>query len=409
MSKTISFTKEAINALPAAATGKRDTYLDAKTPGLQLRVTETGAKTFSVYRRIKGGQPERVTLGKFPAMTVEQARKQAAIINASIADGANPAEAKRAHRSEMTFSELFKEYGERHGDKKRSWTTDQSLYANHLQSLANKKVSAISKADISRILSDLDKAGKAGATVNNVRALISSVYGKAIEWEHAASNPVTGIKTRAKVKRDRFLQSDELPRFFESLANEPNETLRDYILLALLTGIRRSNLLEMQWRHIDLKDGTWRIPRTKNGEPQNVTLSPEAVSILKTRHDSAKDDAIFVFPGRGKSGHIEEPKKAMIRVMRRAGIPYGRDVENGVTLHDLRRTLGSWQAKTGASLAIIGKSLNHKSHQATQIYARLDLDPVRQAINTATSAMLEAGGLKDTAQVVPLKKKAGKA
>jgi integrase len=59
-------------------------------------------------------------------------------------------------------------------------------------------------------------------------------------------------------------------------------------------------------------------------------------------------------------------------------------------IHDLRRTLGSWQAKTGASLAIIGKSLNHKSHQATAIYARLDLDPVRQSVNTATQAMLAA-------------------
>ncbi|MNI69468.1 Phage integrase family protein [compost metagenome] len=69
-------------------------------------------------------------------------------------------------------------------------------------------------------------------------------------------------------------------------------------------------------------------------------------------------------------------------------------------IHDLRRTLGSWQAKTGASLAIIGKSLNHKTHQATAIYARLDLDPVRQSVETATQAMLEAAGIKQTAPVV---------
>lgn len=408
MSKTISFNKEAINGLPRPASGKRDTYLDAKTPGLQLRVTETGSKTFSLYRRIKGGQPERVTLGKFPAMTVEQARKQAAIINASIADGANPAEAKRAHRAEMTFAELFKEYGERHGEKKRSWKTDQSLNSNHLQRLASKKLSAISKGDVSRLLSDLEKAGKAGATVNNVRALVSSVFSRAIEWGYATTNPVAGTKTRSKVERDRFLQSSELPRFFESLANEPNETLRDYILLALLTGIRRTNLLEMQWKHINLGEGIWRIPRTKNNEPQNVTLSPEAVTILTARHDNAEEQAVFVFPGTGKSGHIKEPKKAVIRVMQRAGIPYGRNNENGVTLHDLRRTLGSWQARTGASFAIIGKSLNHKSAAATRIYARLDLDPVRQAVNTATAAMMEAGGLKDAAAVLPLNKKASK-
>ena len=403
MSKIISFTKEALKSLPLPDAGRRDTYLDAKTPGLQLRVTETGAKTFSLYRRIKGGQPERITIGKFPAMTVEQARKQAAIINASIAEGANPAEAKRAHRGELTFGQMFTEYGERHGAKKRSWKTDESINKNHLHKLATKKLSAITKADVSRILSDLEKIGKAGATVNNVRALISTVFNRAIEWGYATHSPIVGTKTRSKVKRDRFLQSDELPRFFESLGAEPNETLRDYIMLALLTGIRRTNLLEMQWKHVNLTDGIWRVPRTKNNEPQNVTLSPEALNLLTARNESAADGAIYVFPGDGETGHIVEPKKAVIRVMQRAGIPYGRKVENGVTLHDLRRTLGSWQAKTGASLAIIGKSLNHKSAAATQIYARLDLDPVRQAVNTATAAMMEAGGLKQKTKVLPLK------
>lgn len=407
MSKTISFTKETLKALPLPDSGKRDTYLDAKTPGLQLRVTGSGAKTFSLYRRIKGGQPERITIGKFPTMTVEQARKQAAIINASIAEGANPAEAKRAHRGELTFCQMFTEYGERHGEKKRSWKTDQSLNTNHLQALTSKKLSAITTADVSRILSSLEKAGKAGATVNNVRALISTVFNRAIEWGYATHSPIVGTKTRSKVKRDRFLQSNELPRFFESLGAEPNETLRDFIMLALLTGIRRTNLLEMQWRHVNLTEGIWRVPRTKNDEPQNVTLSPEAINLLTVRKQSASDDAIYVFPGDGKTGHIVEPKKAVMRVMHRAGIPYGRNAENGVTLHDLRRTLGSWQAKTGASLAIIGKSLNHKSHQATQIYARLDLDPVRQAVNTATAAMMEAGGLKQPAKIKPFKRRTG--
>lgn len=404
MGNKFSFTKEALQSLPVPATGKRVVYLDAKTAGLQVRVTDSGAKTFSVYRRIKGGQRERITLGRFPAMTVEQARKAAALINAEIAEGSNPAEVRRAHKGELTFAELFKEYGERHGIKKRSWKTDQSLYANHLQSLGPVKITAVKREAISRILSDMEKAGLAGSSINGVRALVSSIYGRAIEWGYATSNPVQGIKTRARVKRDRFLQSDELPRFFESLSVESNSTLRDYILLSLLTGARRSNLLAMRWSEIKLAEAVWRIPRTKNNEPQNVTLSPEAVTILENRKATADSKVDFVFPGSGDSGHIEEPKKAVIRVMERAGIPYGRKTENGVTLHDLRRTLGSWQAKTGASLVIIGKSLNHKSQQTTAIYAHLDLDPVRQSVNTATSAMLEAAGLKVTADVVPLKK-----
>jgi len=402
MSKSLNFTKEALQALPKPKDGNRAVYLDAKTTGLQLRVTATGAKTFSVYRRIKGGQPERVTLGRFPAMTIEQARKLAARVNAEIEEGSNPAMVKRASKEEPTFAELFKEYGERHGTKKRSWATDQSLYANHLHSLGAAKITAIKREAISRILSSMDKAGLAGSTINGVRSLVSSIYGRAIEWGHATANPVIGIKTRAKVKRDRFLQADELPRFFQSLADEPSETLRDYIIMALLTGARRSNLLAMRWSEINLNESVWRIPLTKNGTPQNVTLSPEAVTVLQARKAAADEKAVFVFPGAGASGHIEEPKKAVIRVMTRAGIPYGRNVPDGVTLHDLRRTLGSWQAKTGASLAIIGKSLNHQSQQTTAIYARLDLDPVRASVNTATSAMMEAAGLKQSAEVKPI-------
>ncbi len=396
----LKFTKTTLGAMIPPEAGKRLTVYDTDIPKLALRMTHAGTKTFYVVKRT-GNEMVWLKLGVFPDMTVEQARTAAMTALSAFANNENPADVRRARKQELTFAKLFKEYGERHGMKKLSWRTDQSIYANHLQSLAALKLSTIKRETISRLLSNLEKAGLSGATINNVRALISSVFGRAIEWGYATSNPVTGIKTRTKVKRDRFLQADELPRFFQSLAEEENETLRDYILLALLTGARRANLLAMRWLEVNLAEAIWRIPVTKNGTPQNVTLSPEAVTILEARKAAAEKEANFVFPGKGLSGHIEEPKKAVIRVMARADIPYGRNVQNGVTLHDLRRTLGSWQAKTGASLTIIGKSLNHKSQAATAIYARLDLDPVRESVERATSAMFTAAGLKPIAEVVP--------
>jgi integrase len=59
-----------------------------------------------------------------------------------------------------------------------------------------------------------------------------------------------------------------------------------------------------------------------------------------------------------------------------------------VRMHDLRRTLGSWATMTGASLSIVGKVLGHRSHQSTSVYARMDLDPARAAVETAATAML---------------------
>jgi len=94
--------------------------------------------------------------------------------------------------------------------------------------------------------------------------------------------------------------------------------------------------------------------------------------------------------------HITPPKKRWQNLLQRCGI-------DNLRIHDLRRSLGSWQAITGASLVIIGKSLGHKSADATMIYARLNTDPVRASVGAATSAMLEAAGMKNSANVLPLR------
>lgn len=206
-----------------------------------------------------------------------------------------------------------------------------------------------------------------------------------------------GIEKFKLQARERFIQGDELPRFFEAVGGELNESMRDYFLLSLLTGARQANVLSMKWRDINFDRAEWRIEETKNGTPQTVTLSPEAMEILQNR--KPVDPVAFVFPSEKLSatGHIQNPKKAWARVLTRAGL-------TNLRIHDLRRTLGSWQAKTGASLAIIGKSLNHKNTNTTAIYARLDLDPVRDSVNTATSAMMAAAGLNKTANIIQLKK-----
>jgi integrase len=192
------------------------------------------------------------------------------------------------------------------------------------------------------------------------------------------------------------MQGDELPRFFQALAEEANDTMRDYFLLSLLTGARRANVLSMHWADVNLERAEWRLKTTKNEVPQTVTLSPQAVEVLRNRLPAIPTG--FVFPGKGQSGHLVEPKKGWERILARAGLA-------DLRIHDLRRTLGSWQAKQGASLAIIGKSLNHKNQNTTAIYARLDLDPVRDSVNTATAAMLAAAGLKGGADVLPLRSK----
>lgn len=388
----INFTKAAIDSLPLPKEGQRIEFYDSKVNHLLVRISSTGRKTFQVYRWYDG-KPSRVTIGTYPDLTVEQVRKEAERLNADFAKGENPADKKRHQRQEMTFGELFAEYMERHAKaKKRSWQADQKAFDRHLSALGTKKLSAISRKDIAAIHSAIGKDHKTAA--NRILALVSSVFGRAFEfglWE--GLNPCLGVKRFPEQSRDRFLSGDELGRFFEALRQEPNATARDFFLVALLTGARRSNVLAMRWSEIDLKGATWKIKETKNGLPQTVPLTEEVLEILKDRRKSTASS--FVFPGRGCTGHYVEPKKAWSKICKAAGI-------DDIRIHDMRRTLGSWQAITGSSLPIIGKSLGHKSQQATAIYSRLDLDPVRASVEKATAAMMKAANNGEVNRLSPL-------
>jgi integrase len=179
--------------------------------------------------------------------------------------------------------------------------------------------------------------------------------------------------------RDRFLQADELPRFFESLARA-SQPARDFFTVALFTGARRANVQSMKWADVNLERKEWRIPETKNGRPVVVPLVAPVVDVLTRRAGAGGE---YVFPGSGKSGHYHEPSRAWRAICKRAGLA-------DLRIHDLRRTLGSWQAGTGASTAVIGKSLGHQSTASTAVYARLALGPVRDSVERATAAIIEA-------------------
>ena len=205
------------------------------------------------------------------------------------------------------------------------------------------------------------------------------MYNKAIEWGWKGDNPTSGIKKFKEIKRDRFLQPNEAKDFFESLKLEENIIIRNYFYMALFTGARKTNVLEMRWEQIDMKSALWRIPDTKNGEPVVVPLISYAMELLRSMPRISE----WVFPNsKSKSGHIEDPKKAWNRILRRANI------EN-LRIHDIRRTMGSWEALTGASMLVIGKSLGHKSTSATQVYARLTNDPVRNSMEKAINTFME--------------------
>lgn len=401
MNNRFSFTKPLLKDLPLPESGERiiyhDTHKDAA--GLQLRVTAT-AKTFFVQKRVNG-TPERVTLGRFPDMTVEQARKNAAEIKAIIAKGESPTEKKRADRAEMTFAKFWEEYMEKYSrirKKPRTVQEDEKTFRNYLAPLASRKLSKLTKQDCQRLHHDI-AAKTSGATANRALAVLSGALSVAQDWGYlSGDNPAKSTKRFKETARDRFIQSDEMPRFWQALLDEPNRDFADAFMISLLTGMRRSDVLAMRWEQISLERSEWRIPDPKNGEPLTVPLIGEVVGLLKERRQL--EPGGWVFPGEGKSGHLVEPKTAWKRILERAGI------EN-LRLHDLRRTLGSSMAAAGVNTITTARTMGHKTLSMALRYQQLGTDPRRAAIEAGAGTILANAGARETADVIPLKQARG--
>jgi len=409
--KTLNFTKKALEAIEPPPKG-RDTYRDRENKYLHLRVGTSGTKAFYLIRWAEG-KAVFSRLGVFPEMPVAEARRQCAEEGVSLAKGESP----KAVKSEaLTFADLFTNYMQGHAKPhKRTWPEDQRKYDTILgPRWGEKLVPSITTDTANRLHKELGKE-RGEYLANRTLELLRSVFNYGMNTQKLAENPCIRVKRFPERSRDRFLSAEELKSFFAALEAEPQADWRDFFGLALWTGARRGNVQAMEWDHIDFQEKSWRIPgeQFKNGDPFTVVLEDPALEILKRRKLAARAASQYVFPADGKTGHIVEPRKAWARILARAGGKLadvkvreyvdtkGRKqskttIHTRVRIHDLRRTLGSWQAATGTSLQMIGKTLGHKSTTATQIYAHMNLDPVRASVKIAQAAMLEAiNGDKD--------------
>ena len=365
----VNFTGQKLDKLPTPPKGERYSYADKKINGLIIRVTHNGHKSFQIYKKWQG-RPIRVTLGKYPDLSIENARKEAYKVMGQFTVGKNPNTEKQKIRQDLTLKQAFEEYLDKHAKKhKKTWDYDDKQFKRYLTNLQNKRLSTITRQEVERLHK---KIGEENGiySANRLLSLLKTMFNKAIQWGWEGSNPAQGVKKYKEKSRDRFLQSAELPKFFKALNQETSITIKDYIFILLLTGARRGNVLSMSWDEIDFKRAIWRIPETKNGEPLDIPLVDEAINILKRRKRDANSE--WVFPSvTSQSGHLEESKRVWQRVLENSGI-------KDLRIHDIRRTLGSYQAITGASSLIIGKTLGHKSQQATQVYSRLNSDPIEK-------------------------------
>lgn len=368
-----------------------DIRWDSYIGGLGLRLLPSGKKRFVFGYKVNNSW-KVITLGAYPGISLHQAQTLALQHKAVIAEGKDPIEEKRRQQKKLMV-DLCHDFLENHSKvHKKSWKKDESrINQRILPLLGRKPVDKVSRADIAQLHRKI--GSKTPYEANRLQELLRKMFNYAIligYLPEGSVNPASGIQRFKEIKRERWVTPEELPRLFKAL-NEYDRlynvsaelTIHSYvryaILLYLLTGLRKMELLQSKWEDINWDNRTLTIRTTKSGRQHTVPLSTSALKILK--EIPKKEASPFILPGDKPGRHLVNIDKAWVKIKNLAGL-------QDVKLHDLRRTFGSLLVNSGHSLYIIQHLLNHQSPVTTQIYSRLLLDPKREAVETI-SRLLE--------------------
>ena len=324
--------------------GQRTEYFDEFLPGFSVRVAPSGRKSFCVlYRR--GRRLRRYTLGRYPPLSLSQARTMAKAALAEAAMGGDPAARKIEERQAGTFGELAAEYLERHAKpNKRSWKEDQRrIRKNLLPILGPALAKEITRADLRRLLEDIVHR-PAPAEANQTHALIRKIYNWAISRDLVEDSPCRGLPRPAKIRhRHHVLSEGDIRKFWSALSHE-SLVVASALKLRLFTAQRGGEVITMHWDDLELDARWWTIPaeRSKNGLPHRVPLSDAAIDLLRELEDT---DSPWVFPSPNGEGHIRSTQKAIERIWNQAGIE--------LRGHDLRRTAASFMTSMGTPRLVL--------------------------------------------------------
>ncbi|MFB3785072.1 MAG: tyrosine-type recombinase/integrase [bacterium] len=356
---------------------------DEELKGFGLRITPAGCKSYIVACRVHG-RLRIFTLGRFGVLSVDQARRMAREKLVEALQGKDPGEERQKAVLGDRMKDLCAAYMEKQSlPHKKSWLKDRQRIDQYiLPSLGNCKIESIRRLDIKNLHQRI--GNQAPYQANRVLSLCSALFKYAMRIGMTVEtfmNPCSGVERFKEKSRDRWVTHEEMPRLWEAIEREPNRYIRAALQLFILTGFRRSELLGLEWIHVNLEQKQIYLGDTKSGRPFYAPLSDLAVDIFRSIPRETGNP--FVFCSTQKPGrHVVNITKQWDRIRREAGL-------QDVRLHDLRRTFGSWLATAGKSLPLIGRALNQSTQQVTAIYARLAMDPIREATQEHAQKILD--------------------
>ena len=378
----MKLTNAAIAATQAPPKGKRVELKDDASPGLVLRISAT-ASTWSFTYRL-GSKMIRATIGRYPDVSLAQARDRAAEIRLAKGQGRDPRREKKVAtaRELLTFDALADDFMRLYVERKkapRSIVEDRALLRIARDAWGAKPVASIGRADVAVLLDEV--AGRGGVMSNRVRACLSKLFNWALEREAVANNPVATVARRAKeTPKDRVLTDAEMSLFLETLIDPacPGELGTALALqLIVATAGRPGEVAGMSYDELTL-DGpspVWTIPaaRSKSRRAHVIPLSAWAVGLIVRANaigERRQAGKRFVFPARYKrDAGLTSPALSQ-------ALPDIRAVDGlePFTPHDLRRSAATLARNHGASFDGVLWLLGHSRPGVTSIYDRSNHD-----------------------------------
>jgi integrase len=406
------------------STGQPQAFLwDTATPGLGVRATAAGGKSFILQSRLHG-RAIRVTIGDVDVWTIEQARAEARRLQVLLDQGIDPrqekarrqaeAEARRqeAKRKDVTLAEAWEAYI---AARRHKWSArhlaDHVKHANPggemrkrgagtteagpLAPLMPERLADLTPERIARWL-DAETARRPTYTALAYRLLRACLrwaagqpeYRAAVHLEAVGSRVSKDHVHRVKAKEGDSLQREQLAPWFAAVRAIPNPVISAYLQALLLTGARREELAGLRWEDVDFQWKSMLIRDKVEGE-RTIPLTPHVATLLQAL--PRRNEWVFSSPT-AASGRIQEPRIAHDRALEAAGLPH-------VTLHGLRRSFGTLAEWIEAPTGVVAQIMGHKpSAIAEKHYRRRPLDLLRMWHVKIEAWILEQAGIQQPAE-----------
>jgi integrase len=396
-------------------------YKDSSLSGFSIRVSKVGKKTFQV-RRKRNGKDIRVKIGEYPAMNLKQAKDEAYKKLSDIENGINPNEQKKELlNKEVTLQEAFNSYISERDLKPKTVVGYKQVISCYLFDWVSKPLISLTEDEIIHLHKDVSKRSKAQADLM-VRVLRAIFNFAKYEYRGKnntfifSDNPAKIISHKRQwnkpARKNTRIRSGELGVYLSALQAVRNNTEYNYFTrsvtdaceFALFTGLRKGEVLGLEWSRVNIKAGYYWIDETKNGDPLELPITKTLRQILLRCWENRDESAQYVFRGNTNGNLIVEPKKVIDKIAHAINV-LGSPALN-INWHDLRRTFGTLAESIGVSSYTLKRLVNHKASKSADVtagYIVLDYEELIEPATKVEQAILKHAGLIKAEQGVDTK------